>query len=618
MLRSVRLLFAVALAVLFLPSSIGAQAPAVKPSAASSPPAGVPSALPLTLKAHTRMVNLEVVAEDKAGHPITGLTADDFRIFEQTPEKSRNRLEQKIAVFREVHTATLKPLQPPPNNPAEGLYTNAVASSDDIAPPTVLVVDGVNTEIEAQAQVHVQMLKILRQLPPNVPVAVFLMGDRLTLLQGFTTDPKLLQQALAAAHSLAGHGLINDPRWDPDSPQNLALGLQPESSQQGGSHAELTKILEGFELDIYGFSRPRLIRMTCDDFIAIARSLQGYPGRKNLLWLSTSFPLAPYLAWSPGKSVHPRIDDNLGVPGFMQVLDNALSDARIAIYPIDLAGVTTLQSFSAQTRLGNQPAGSAASAAANALSSANGRQLTQEFGRYNVMDDLAKATGGKVCVGDNDLGDCVRKAVIDSSDFYEISYYPSSPDWNGEFRRISVEIGKGGLHLSYRQGYYATPDVSPEPHRQADEMKDHCRDMLDATAVAFTARTLSADGPGQMKFSLEIDPRGLTIASAPDGVPALNLEIGFCTFDRRGDAQKLMIQPVNLKLDKGKYSALLSGERLRDMVSVPAPQPAAIRLLVKDVPTGRLGSIYINTTPSAGKLNERPPGQSPIRAAQQQ
>jgi hypothetical protein len=32
-----------------------------------------------------------------------------------------------------------------------------------------------------------------------------------------------------------------------------------------------------------------------------------------------------------------------------------------------------------------------------------------------------------------------------------------------------------------------------------------------------------------------------------------------------------------------------------DSISVPAPRPAAVRLFVKDIASGKLGSVYIKT-----------------------
>ena len=71
-----------------------------------------------TVRTYSRMVNLDVVVEDKAGHHITGLTADDFKVEEQTPSRSGEKREQKIAAIREVQTAALKPPAALPANTA--------------------------------------------------------------------------------------------------------------------------------------------------------------------------------------------------------------------------------------------------------------------------------------------------------------------------------------------------------------------------------------------------------------------------------------------------------------------------------------------------------------------
>ncbi len=97
----------------------------------------------------------------------------------------------------------------------------------DPVPPTILLVDGLNTDVQYQAQVHVQMIRMLRQLPSNLPVAVCLLGDRLTMLQSFTTDPRLLQAALRKATSTAGVGLATlDSRDDPDSVSSVLGATQ--------------------------------------------------------------------------------------------------------------------------------------------------------------------------------------------------------------------------------------------------------------------------------------------------------------------------------------------------------------------------------------------------------
>jgi hypothetical protein len=56
-----------------------------------------------------------------------------------------------------------------------------------------------------------------------------------------------------------------------------------------------------------------------------------------------------------------------------------------------------------------------------------------------------------------------------------------------------------------------------------------------------------------------------------------------------------MSYPVNVKLTAHQFNGLMTSGKLTDTILVPGPKPAAIRLLVKDVSTGKLGSVYIKT-----------------------
>jgi len=279
----------------------------------------------------------------------------------------------------------------------------------------------------------------------------------------------------------------------------------------------------------------------------------------------------------------------------MKVLNNALSDAMVAIYPVDIGGVRNLQVYSAADRPANPYASTSTTTDGQRVAGAASREIDVMNNEQNTMHSIADDTGGKVCSGSNDLGKCVRDAMNDSSHFYEISYYPDSSEWNGEYRKISLNVKSHGAHLSYRQGYYATNETNPDPKVQQAEMQKDCGELLDATGIAFTARSQPADAPGQLKFSLEIDPSALSFTPTPDGKQVLDVEVGVCTFDRKGWSQQLMAYPLHFGLDENAYKTLINGGKLRDSIFVPGPKPAAVRLLVKDIPSGRLGSVYIQT-----------------------
>jgi hypothetical protein len=63
-----------------------------------------------------------------------------------------------------------------------------------------------------------------------------------------------------------------------------------------------------------------------------------------------------------------------------------------------------------------------------------------------------------------------------------------------------------------------------------------------------------------------------------------------------------MNYPVNLKLSARQYNTLTTTGRLLDSISLPGPRPAAVRLLIKDIASGKLGSLYIKTDDVVAQL----------------
>jgi VWFA-related protein len=600
-----------------------AQTPAPGAQAENELSAPVP-----TLQTFSRMVTLELVVTDAKGHHVNDLKAGDFKIFEQAPGERADKHEQKISTFKEVRMADMVNPVAPEKEIAPGTFTNALHVQKDPAPATIILVDGLNTEVQFQAQVHMQMMHMLRTLPSNVPVAVFLLGDRLRMLQNFTTDPRLLQIALSKTISTAGQGLAQmDTRDDSSSPSNVmaqALALTdpstvvnssagPTPAPGGGLSSTnaindpvlvgMVELAKEFDIKVYSSTMDERIHRTFDALISLGHNVAGYPGRKNLLWLSTTFPINvipigdnPIIPQGTNNQVE-SVGDAPGVldpySGYrnyqdqLRYLNSVLSDAKISVYPVNIAGVQTVGTFRAEA--------APPDISATAMQDAINRSVLMRGSELDTMQTIADGTGGKVCAGDNDLGDCIHKALDDSSDFYEISYYPDSTEWNGEFRKIVVKAGAHNIHLSYRQGYFANPEGGADSKAQAAELRSDCDDYLDATSIPFAAKSVPASSPEDLDFSIKLDPTALTYSRTADGGREMNAAFAVCTFNEKGWPMRLMNYPVHLKMSAGEYSSMLSSGALWDSIRIPGPRPAAVRLLVKDIATGKLGSVYIKT-----------------------
>src|SRR5689334_9773568 len=146
------------------------------------------------LKIKTRLVIVDVVARDSKGVPVSDLKQEDFKILEDGKE-------QAVRIFNFQH---------PDSSPATQSPALSASNVVDNLPHfrsgkalNIILLDVLNTSRASQAFMRDEMIKFLDKLPENEPIAVYLLSDKLRLLQDFTADPTLLKQVV---HSFKGKG----------------------------------------------------------------------------------------------------------------------------------------------------------------------------------------------------------------------------------------------------------------------------------------------------------------------------------------------------------------------------------------------------------------------------
>src|SRR5262249_15730612 len=120
------------------------------------------------------------------------------------------------------------------------------------------------------------------------------------------------------------------------------------------------------------------VRITLDALSRIGRSLAGYPGRKNLVWLSGAFSQAVTSSVTGAVSV--------AYGGLLRHTANELSDAQIAIYPVDARGLVVIEASDISL-----PARPMSGAQLNAELSRRAEGLDNAHSSMNTLADL---TGG--------------------------------------------------------------------------------------------------------------------------------------------------------------------------------------------------------------------------------
>jgi VWFA-related protein len=563
---------------------------AVSPTilSAQQAPADVPT---LTIRTNTRFVVVDVVVTDKKGQPVTGLKADDFTLEE-------NGKKQKISVF--VPAGVANTVAPAPDRP--GILSNHPENVVSTGVPIVLLLDATNSSFTNQAYARSQMLRYVVEHGEGRPMAVVALSDRLRVLQQFTSNPQVLIAAIksyrpeqpilqSGAPPAESHGIADNPGARGEA-GGASLALVGVASQAIRDFADLQ----------IGYNIERRTLITLEGMRSLTRMLGGLPGRKNVVWLTSSLPFdlvpadravsdAELLADLPGQGRQRSVsamgagaqaEEQRGLYGpEIRQAEAELASANIAIYPVDLRGLVSGMENSATS------AGSAFNDAAisdRATSRVSSLQAT-----HGTMEEVAAETGGKPYFNENEIKEGIALAASDEKASYSLGYYPENKKWDGKMRNIKVKVAQGDTQLRYRKGYFAIEPGPTKDHNFENDVASALAVGAPATQISFMAQAKPGDA-GKTRVIFLVDARTLT-AEDSGGGKKINVNF-YATVWGAGD-KSLAAQSIKVdkSFDAATYQQILDHGM---MVPVDLTVPAGgkeLRLAVLDNKTGYIGTV---------------------------
>jgi VWFA-related protein len=212
-----------ALSVRYIPTLALLLAAAVA-VAGQAPRQPTPAPAVPTLKANAQLVVVDIVVTDKNQKPVPSLKLSDFTLTEDNKP-------QAVSHFEEHTTAGVAKMAATTKLPA-GIFTNDAPAVTGW-PVNVLLLDAVNTPPDGQAQVRDQLIKYLKKIRPGTPMAIYGLASHLTVLQGITSDPNVLNDPATLARiqdfRAAGRHVASMGSPDPEAPGGpLLLNSGPE------------------------------------------------------------------------------------------------------------------------------------------------------------------------------------------------------------------------------------------------------------------------------------------------------------------------------------------------------------------------------------------------------
>ena len=565
------------------------------------------SAQVTTIRTSSDLVVVDVVASDSQQNPVHKLSSADFTVLEDGKP-------QTVKVFEEHQTQPLAPLPPAPKL-APGIFTNFSIAPDNGA-LNILLLDKLNTPMDAQSVVRDQVLKFLKEVHPGTRIAIFSLTTELRLLQGFTSNPEVLRALVEGKKGSQGASPLMNNATEGDQPgaDDPTLDMMTDMLGNDPDAAMMIASFQQFEAEQQSLQLQLRARYTLDALNLLARYMSALPGRKNLIWFSGSFPVSIL--------PDPDLQDPFAVVAssedeFRETVD-LLSRSQVAVYPIDARGLMTTPMLSATQT------GSTMNRTPSGFANANSKWFQQTNDEHGTMQQMAEATGGKAFVNTNGLKEAVEKAIESGSNYYTIAYSPTNRKWNGGYRKIQVKLDRPGVALAYRRGYFADDPDAPAHKDQAQNPKPDPNQysalraaMLhggpEPTELIFAAgvRPASTDTeaalvPGNQAIkkvsgpyrryaiTFMANPREVNWTVAPDGVHRCTLE--FMTFVYDGDGTRINVQVngIGAAIPEAQFASFQKGNiKYLQQISVPAKGDYYLRLGMRDVSSDHVGAVEL-------------------------
>jgi VWFA-related protein len=544
----------------------------------NAPPEGNGTA---AIRVSTQLVVETVVAKDRKGNPIQGLSAKDFTVTEngapqaisfcehqelpETPSAApaAARQPEDLKVYYRLGRTRISP-EAPGNLRYQDRRLLALYFDMTAMPPA----DQLRALAAAQKFIRTQMTAADR-----VSILRF-SGGGVDVLQDFTDDRNRLLSILETL--IVGEGQVFGESTDDASTSDVGAAFGQDDS----------------EFNVFNTDRQLAALQTA------AKMLGQLNEKKSLIYFASGLRLNGV---DNQAQLHATVD--------------AAIRAGVSFWPIDARGLV------AQAPLGDATQGSPGNL--GMYSGAAALAVTTNFQQsQDTLYALAGDTGGKALLDYNDLAKGIVQAQHAISSYYILGYYTSNAALDGKFRRIKISLNAdSSANLDYRQGYYAGKVFSKFT------VADKERQLEDA---------LMLDDPiTELTIAMEIDYFQLNRAEyfVPIIVKIPGRELALA---KRGGAEHTLIDfigeikdsfggmtvtnlrdKVNIKLSDATANELARRPIEYDTGFTLLPGKYTIKFLARDDETGRIGTYQTAfVIPNLNKEEKRIPISSVVLSSQ--
>ena len=532
------------------------------------------------LQVHTRLVLVPALVRDNKGNFIPGLKAQDFTIKDNGKVEPVSFVEEIVA----PPAAELAKAQLPP-----GTYSNSVVTPKAPLRVVIILFDMLNSHFKDQVPARIQLTKYLRtQIEPGTMVALLGLGrGGLRMYHDLTSDTQGLGTELEMSMNSGRHSISTNLQDEMGEMEATEAFVGHGAFAQTGSHGR--------------DDRKFIILDTLAAFKNIAGAYASLPGRKSLIWVTGGFPFEVDGSKSTSDGMPAMDKDSL-----MDILDDyrstwqALSDANIALYPVDMHGLMTTSMPDATYK------GKRGGNAQAALGKYENQKQTRNEDNINTMTTFANETGGKAFYNDNDLVTGFKQAVDDTNSSYLLGYYLTDNAASG-WHKLHVDVDRSGARIRARTGFVVKKEdpAHADPGGKGPGAEDIDLAMgspMNFTAIPMTVRWLDnsqvphASDTGalvakrKVGFQITLPPHAATLDDT-GGQHRVSLNFVALARTPQGEEAVDFVKKLDGVLKPEVARQLDLGGVKFDSTVVLAPGYYNVRFVVRDNFTGKVGSV---------------------------
>jgi hypothetical protein len=350
--------------------------------------------------------------------------------------------------------------------------------------------------------------------------------------------------------------------------------------------------------------------MTMEALQYLARYLGGVPGRKNLIWFASSFPVTVF----PTSAQRESMDNMRVYANDVKQTADLLTVSKVAVYPIGAEGMMTDKWMEGDNAGSGRASGGGA--ALHSIAGLGGEADRRAI-RIMAMEQLAADTGGKAYFNTNDLNAAMTRAINDGSHYYTLVYTPTNKKMDGQYRRIEIKLSQGNYKLAYRRGYNADNSLVQEIKPEADPLHPLLmRGLPSATQILYGVRIVPASPqpepntplagknpsltPPVTRYNVDfmIRWKDVDLRTAPHDTHTGKIQIGLLAYDRDGKAVNWTGATQLMNLEPKIYTAIQkSGIPVHTEIDLPNTD-LYLETGIYDWNTGKAGSLEIPIHPA--------------------